>query len=138
MIDPNVGFITQPLGHLAAMDLLHGHFPWWNYFQGLGQPLAGEMQSAALFPLTLLFALPSGLLWFHISLEIIAGVSTYFFVKKLGISSLLATTAGMLFSLNGTFSWLGNAVLNPVAFLPMLLLGIELIIEKSQESVLLK
>ena len=134
MIDPNVGFITQPLGHLAAMDLLHGHFPWWNYFQGLGQPLAGEMQSAALFPLTLLFALPSGLLWFHISLEIIAGVSTYFFVKKLGISSLLATTAGMLFSLNGTFSWLGNAVLNPVAFLPMLLLGIELIIEKSQES----
>ena len=134
MIDPNVGFITQPLGHLAAMDLLQGHFPWWNYFQGLGQPLAGEMQSAALFPLTLLFALPSGLLWFHISLEIIAGVSTYFFVKKLGISSFLATAAGMLFSLNGTFAWLGNAVLNPVAFLPMLLLGIELIIEKSQES----
>jgi hypothetical protein len=47
MIDPNVGFITQPFGHLAAMDLLHGHIPWWNYFQGLGQPLVGEMQSAA-------------------------------------------------------------------------------------------
>jgi Bacterial membrane protein YfhO len=134
MIDPNVGFLTQPLGHLAAMDLLHGHFPWWNYFQGLGQPLAGEMQSAALFPLTLLFALPSGLLLFHVSLEVIAGVSTYFFVKKLGISSTFATAGGMLFALNGTFAWLGNAVLNPVAFLPMLLLGIELIIEHSQDS----
>ena len=134
MIDPNVGFITQPLGHLAAMDILHGHFPWWNYYQGLGQPLAGEMQSAALFPLTLLFAIPSGLLWFHISLEVIAGVSTYFFVKRIGLSPILATAAGMLFALNGTFAWLGNAVLNPVAFLPMLLLGIELILDHVQNS----
>ncbi len=53
--------------------ILHGHLPWWNSFEGLGQPLVGEMQSAALFPLTLLFALPSGLFWFHISLEYIAG-----------------------------------------------------------------
>ena len=68
MIDPNVGFLTQPLGHLAAMDLLHGHMPWWNPYEGLGQPLAGEMQGASLFPLTLLFALSSGLVWFHLSL----------------------------------------------------------------------
>ena len=127
MIDPNVGFISQPLGHLAAMDLLHGHLPWWNYFEGLGQPLAGEMQSAALFPLTLLFALPSGLLWFHLSLELIAGFSTYFLAKRLGISTIFATCAGLLFALNGTFAWIGNAVLNPVCFLPMLLLGIEMI-----------
>ena len=58
-IDPNVGFVTQTLGHEAAMDILHGHFPWWTYTQGLGQPLAGEMQSGALFPLTLLFAFSS-------------------------------------------------------------------------------
>ena len=127
MIDPNVGFISQPLGHLAAMDLLHGHLPWWNYFEGLGQPLAGEMQAAALFPLTLLFALPSGLLWFHMSLELIAGFSTYFLAKRLGISTIFATCAGVLFALNGTFAWIGNAVLNPVSFLPMLLLGIEMI-----------
>ncbi len=131
MIDPNVGFITQPLGHLAAMDLLHGHLPWWNYFEGLGQPLVGEMQAAALFPLTLLFALPAGLLFFHISLEIIAGVSTYFLAKRLGLPMLFATTAAILFSLNGTYAWLGNAVLNPVAFLPMLLLGIEMIFDST-------
>ena len=39
MIDPNVGFVTEADGHLAALDLLHGHLPWWNYFEGLGQPL---------------------------------------------------------------------------------------------------
>jgi hypothetical protein len=127
MIDPNVGYITQALGHRSALDVLHGHLPWWNYFEGLGQPLAGEMQAASLFPLTLLFALSSGLLWFHICLEIIAGISTYFLARRLSIPVIFATGAGILFSLNGTFAWLGNAVLNPVAFLPMLLLGIEMI-----------
>lgn len=134
MIDPNVGYISQPLGHLAAEDLLHGHLPFWNYFEGLGQPLAGEMQSAALFPLTILFALPSGLLWFHMSLEFIAGVSTYFLARRLSLPVFIATAAGLLFALNGTFAWLGNAVLNPVAFLPMLLLGIEMIYSAASKS----
>jgi hypothetical protein len=133
-IDPNVGFVTQTLGHQAAEDILHGHFPWWNYLQGLGQPLAGEMQSAALFPLTLLFAMSSGLVWFHISLEVIAGISTYFLARRLSMPIFFATVAGMLFSLNGTYAWLGNSVLNPVAFLPMLVLGIEMILESSSSS----
>ncbi len=126
-IDPNIGFITQPLGHLSAMDLLHGHLPWWNYFEGLGSPLAGEMQAASLFPLTLLFALPAGLLFFHLSLEIIAGVGTYFLGRRLGMPSVVATGIGVVFALNGTFAWLGNAVLNPIAFLPLMVLGVEMI-----------
>jgi hypothetical protein len=133
-IDPNVGFITQALGHLAAMDLLHGHIPWWNYFEGLGQPLVGEMQSAALFPLTLLFAFSWGLVWFHIILEVIAGFSTYFLARRLSMPVFVATVAGMLFALNGTYAWLGNAVLNPVAFLPMLLLGIEMILDSGTSA----
>jgi hypothetical protein len=132
MIDPNVGYITQPLGHLAATNLLHGHIPWWNPFEGLGQPLVGEMQAAALFPLTLLFALSSGLLWFHISLEVVAGVSTYFLVRRLGVPQAFATAGGVLFALNGTYAWLGNAVLNPIAFIPMLLLGIEMIYDSAK------
>ena len=133
-IDPNVGYITQALGHQAAIDLLHGHWPWWNYFQGLGQPLVGEMQSAALFPLTLLFAMSSGLVWFHISLEVIAGVSTYFLARRLSLPIFFATVAGMLFAINGTYAWLGNAVLNPVAFLPMLILGVEMIFDSASSS----
>jgi hypothetical protein len=133
-IDPNLGFITQALGHTAAMDILHGHFPWWNSFEGLGQPLLGEMQSAAFLPLTLFFALPSGLVWFHISLELIAGFSTYFLARRLSLPVFFATFAGMLFALNGTYAWLGNAVLNPVAFLPMLLLGIEMILDSGTSA----
>src|ERR1700756_3237925 len=50
-IDPDIGFTSQALGHLAAVDWLHGHVPWWNPYEGVGAPLAGELQSAALFPL---------------------------------------------------------------------------------------
>ncbi|MBU6516151.1 MAG: hypothetical protein KGQ78_09685 [Acidobacteria bacterium] len=126
-VDPSVGFITQPLGHAAAMDLIHGHLPWWNYFEGMGQPLAGEMQAAALFPLVILFILPAGLLFFHVTLEVIAGLSTYLLLRRLGVRTTLATLGGLVFALNGTFAWIGNAVVNPVAFLPMLLLGVEVV-----------
>ena len=51
-IDPNNGFISQALSHRAMLDLVHLHLPWWNPYEGTGTPLAGEMQSAALFPPT--------------------------------------------------------------------------------------
>ena len=127
-IDPNVGFITQAEGHLAAMDWLHLHVPWWNPFTGLGAPLAGEMQSGALSPLVLLFALPGGLLWFHVALELIGGISTYLLVRRLLPTELLACLGGILFGLNGTFAWLGNSVENPVCYLPLALLGVECIV----------
>ena len=46
----------QALGHLVATDWFSGHVPWWNPYEGLGVPLAGDMQSGAFFPPTLLFA----------------------------------------------------------------------------------
>lgn len=61
-IDANVGWTAQALGRLAAQMWQHGHIPLWNYDEGLGQPLAGEMQSAALFqPFILLQLLPDGI-----------------------------------------------------------------------------
>ncbi len=116
------------------MDLLHGHLPWWNSLEGLGQPLAGELQSSALFPLVLFFALPGGLVWFHIVLEVIAGVSTYFLARRLGVRESFAVVGGALFALNGTFSWLANSVVNPIAFLPMLLLGVEIVFARASDS----
>ncbi|NBV25784.1 MAG: hypothetical protein EBR99_00460, partial [Actinobacteria bacterium] len=128
-IDPNIGFITQPLGYLASHQVFSGHWPFWNPFEGLGQPLLGEMQAAALFPPIWLLALPAGLLWFHISLEIVAGLATYALVRRLGVDSTVATFAGCLFALNGTFAWLGNAVVNPVCLLPVTLLAVEYVMD---------
>jgi hypothetical protein len=123
--DPNIGYTAQALGHLAAMDWLHGIVPWWNPYEGLGAPLAAEMQSAAFFPPTLLLALPNGQLLFHVLLEVAAGLATFFLARELGCRRSVATLAGLLFALNGTFAWWGSASVNTLAFLPLAILGVE-------------
>lgn len=124
-IDGNSGFTAQALGHLAALDILHGHLPWWDPFEGVGAPLAGEMQSAALFPLTVLLALPYGQLPFHVVLELTSGIATWRLLLRLGTARWIAAGAGCAFALDGTFAWFEHAPVNPIAFLPLLLLGIE-------------
>ncbi len=125
-LDSNSGLVSQAIGHRAAIDLLHLHMPWWDPYEGTGTPLAGEMQAAALFPLTLLTAISNGQLYEHIALELIAGSSTFLLLRRLGLRRAVGTVGGIAFGLNGTFAWFTNAAVNPVAFLPLLLLGIEL------------
>ena len=124
-IDPNNGFVSQALGHRAALDLIHLELPWWNPYEGSGTPLAGEMQSAALFPPTLLLLASNGQLYEHVLLEMLAGIATYFLLRRLRLHRWAALAGGAAFALNGTFAWFAHAPVNPVAFLPLLLLGIE-------------
>jgi hypothetical protein len=124
-IDPNSGLTSQALGHLAAVDWRHGIIPWWNHNAGVGAPLAGGMQSAALFPLVLLLGYSNGQVFFHLSLEVVAALATYFLIRRVTTSRLAAWAGGAAFCLNGTVAWLGHAPSNPIAFLPVLLLGIE-------------
>lgn len=125
-IDPTDGFQAQALGRRAALELLHLRLPWWNQYEGLGMPLAGNMQSAALFPLVFLELWPWGLLASHVVLEAAAGIATYLLLRRLSVSTAPATAAGCAFALNGTFSWFAHAPVNVVATLPMALLGIEM------------
>lgn len=130
-IDPNDGFTSQALGTAAVNQLLQGKLPLWNHFEGVGSPLAGEMQSAALFPYTLLLALPAGSLLVHIALELTAALGMYCLLRKLRLSIKASIVGGLLFGLNGTFAWLTNAAFNPIAFLPWLVLGVEVAREAS-------
>jgi hypothetical protein len=124
-IDPNNGFVSQALGHLAAEDLIHFRLPLWNPFEGTGTPLLGEMQSAALFPPTLLTLLANGQLLEHVLLEIVAGIATYLLLRRLSVGRWAALAGGVAFGLNGSFAWFSHAPVNPLAFLPLLLLGVE-------------
>jgi hypothetical protein len=125
-IDPNNGFISQALSHRAMLDVVHLKLPWWNPFEGTGAPLAGEMQSAALFPPTLLTLLSNGQLYEHLLLELVAGISTYLLLRRIAVNRWACVAGAIAFALNGTFAWFTHAAVNPVAFLPLLLLGIEL------------
>jgi hypothetical protein len=130
-IDPNSGFTAQALGHRSILDWFSGHVPWWNPFEGIGSPLAGEMQAASFFPPTIFLALANGQLFSHIVLELTAGITTYLLLRRLITSGWVAAMGGAAFALNGTFATIEHAPVNTIAFLPMLLLGIELSREAS-------
>ncbi|HSX23901.1 MAG TPA: hypothetical protein VLE74_02260 [Candidatus Saccharimonadales bacterium] len=124
-IDPNDGFTSQALGHRAAESWLSGEAPYWNHYEGAGMPLAAGMQSAAFFPPVLLMHFYNGFIIFHFLLQLTAGITAYLFFRKMKARFSIAVVGGILFALSSTFVWLTNAAFNPVAFLPMLLLGIE-------------
>ena len=134
IIDPNAGFVTFSLGHLVTTDWLHGHVPWWNPYEGLGSPLAGEMQSAAFFPPVFLLQDALGFVVFHVLLELVAGYATYFLLRRLGLGRAASTAGGVAFGLCGTLAWFEHATANPVAFLPLALLGVERARESASTS----
>ncbi|HSX42987.1 MAG TPA: YfhO family protein [Candidatus Saccharimonadales bacterium] len=133
-IDPSDGFYAQALGHRAAVDLSHGHMPWWNHYEGIGAPLIGGLQSGALFPLEFLLVFPNGLFYFHLALEIICGIATYYFLRRLRCNKAAAIAGASAFAINGTFAWIAHTIFNPIAFLPVLLLGIEFIREHTRDG----
>ncbi|MCA0199729.1 MAG: YfhO family protein [Proteobacteria bacterium] len=124
-IDPNIAITSFALGLRAAQDAIAGHLPLWNHFQGFGAPLLGEMQSAALFPPTLLLLLPSGQALEHIFLQWLGGAGAYLFFRRFGLGTTAAIAGAILYEFNGVFATLRNAAFNPVAFLPWLLFGVE-------------
>ncbi len=120
-IDPNIGVTSYALGRLATHELLHGHLPVWNYFEGLGLPLLGEAQSAALLPFTLLLRLPGGQVIEHALFQIIAGLGVLSLLRGLKFSDRTALALATTFEFCSLFVWLKNAMVNPICFLIWLL-----------------
>jgi hypothetical protein len=126
--DPNIGITTQAFGRLAADEWLSGHIPWWNPYSGVGLPLAAEGQNQALFlPFVLLLALRNGPLLIMLALQEVAAFATYGLLRTLRLTRTAAWIGAALFALNGTFAWFGHGPIMPIAFLPLALLGIEII-----------
>ncbi len=125
--DPNIGWTTQALGHLAAEDWLHLRLPWWNPYNGIGLPLAGEIQPEAFFlPFVLLLALPAGIVWLQTLMQAMVGLATYALFRRLSLGGLAALAGGLLFAFNSVFAFpphVGELCAMP--FLPILLHGIE-------------
>ncbi len=125
-IDGNASSTTLALGHLAAEDWLHGIIPWWNPYVGAGLPLASEMQPAAFFlPFILLLHFDSGVLLIKIAMQVIAGLACFGFLRQLGVARGPAVLGSVLFQCNGTFAWYAHGPMLTIAFIPLLLLGLE-------------
>ena len=124
--DGNAGVTTEALGHLAAHDWLHGTVPWWNPYGGVGLPLAAEMQNSALFlPFILLAHFANGVILLKIAMQVATGLASCALLRTLAIDARIACLCAILAEFNGTFAWYAHGPIMPVAFLPLLLLGVE-------------
>jgi hypothetical protein len=126
VIDPNLGVTSEALGRRSADELIHGKVPWWNPDIGIGLPLAGEMQPAPFYPLTILELLPNGQMLIDVLVQTFAGVFTLLLLRRLGLGRLAAVTGAILFECNGTSAWLSAQWAYPLPLLPLLLYGVEL------------
>ncbi len=125
VVDGNVGDIVQALGGLSARLWLQGRLPWWDHFAGAGLPLASTMQPGSFFlPFVLLLHLLDGPLYLKLVMQILSGLFGAAFLREIGLRRDAAVLGGMLFSLNGSFAYFGDAPIMPIPFLPLLLLGI--------------
>ncbi len=124
-IDPNVSITSYTLGVRATKELFSGNLPLWNHYEGLGTPLLGEMNSAALFPFTWLLVLPHGQDIEHALLQLLGGIGMLLFLRRFGLGAAAALTGAVLYEANGVFAWLRHSTFNPVAFLPWILFAFE-------------
>jgi len=125
--DGSDGWTSEALGRFAAKEWMSRRIPWWNPYNGPGLPLVAEGQNPALFlPFVLLLALPNGLFLLALALQEIAAFATYALLRHMNLGRAAAWAGGALFCLNGTFAWLADQPTMPIAFAPLLLLGVEM------------
>jgi hypothetical protein len=120
-IDPNIAYNSYAIGAAAAKQLIALQLPLWNHFEGFGQPLLGETQSAALFPLTLLLVFPAGQVIAHAILQIIGGLGMLALGRDLRFGIRTSFVIALAFEFSSLFVWLKNAMINPIPFLVWLL-----------------
>jgi len=122
--------------HFWADSVRHGSVPLWDPYAFAGRSFIGEMQTAAFYPLHLVFALfpanSNGLLstrLFHLYFVFTHLLAAYFMfalIREMGLSRYAALLAGLCYSLGGfvgTAPWphlLESAVWLPLQFLLML------------------
>src|SRR2546426_9595052 len=125
-----------PWAKVTHQQYAEGHWPLRNPFEGIGEPLAGNVQSAAFDPLLLPVDLhPTTRTWdLTILFSFMLGAAaTYLFLRNLGICRLAAVGAAGVSTMSGFFTMnVGDPVVHLYAYLPMLLLTIDLVARSSK------
>ncbi len=123
---------------VLSMDLIkQGIFPLWNMYSFAGNPLLANLQSAALYPLNIVFLfLKPELAWisFVMLQPILSTLFMFMFIRSLKLSKLSAIFAGISFSFIGYIVvWfeMGN-IGHAALWLPFILWGMTRFIEEKR------
>ena len=119
----------------ARTAVLNGQFPFWSSSIGAGQPFFAAFQSAVLSPFSAVaYALPfpAGLTAMAATRLLVGGVGMYLFLRALPICRSAAIVGGIAYLLNPfSIVWLEHPISAVASWLPWLLLGVELTVNRS-------
>src|ERR1700722_10391645 len=128
----DIGSLILPWFQFQAGEWHHWRFPMWDPYSWTGQPLFGQAQPGAAYPINwLLFSMPlkhgwmrqDVLHWWYVLVHYLAGLSAYALCRDLGRSRLASVLGGIGFSLAGYVAYtdspqmLHGAVWAPLVFL---------------------
>src|SRR5579872_3203955 len=130
---PDIAQQVLPWLEIEARQVQAGHFPLWDPSFWCGQPLIGQMQPGAAFPLNwILFAIPLdhaghiprvALEWYFVTMHVLAGLFAFLLCRDLGRSPGACIIGGLFFALGG---YMGHTIwpqmLNGALWLPLIFL----------------
>ena len=128
----DIGSLIMPWFQFQAGEWHHWRFPMWDPNSWTGQPLFGQAQPGAAYPINwLLFWMPlkhgwlrqDVLHWFYVLVHYLAGLTCYALCRDLGRSRLASVLGGIVYSLAGYVAYtdspqmLHGAIWAPLVFL---------------------
>jgi hypothetical protein len=128
----DIGSLILPWFQFQAGEWHQWRFPMWDPYSWTGQPLFGQAQPGAAYPINwLLFWMPlkhgwmrqDVLHWWYVLVHYLAGLSAYALCRDLGRSRLASILGGIVYSLAGYVAYtdspqmLHGAVWAPLVFL---------------------
>ncbi len=124
-----------PWRWLAISQLKQGQWPLWNPYNFSGAPLLANFQSAVFYPLNFLYGLADFKLAWGIQVilqPLLASLFFYLFARRLKISLSGSLLSAIAFGYSSFMTvWLEyNTVGQVILWLPLVLLAIELLLEK--------
>lgn len=135
MWSPDLADQILPWWQEEARQLQHSQFPLWDSHNWMGQPMLGQAQPGAAYPLNwLLWLMPRhhGLVqiwainWYFVVVHYVAALFCYLLCRDLGRSRAASLIAGITFALAGYIGgtdWpqmMNGAVWTPLVFLFLL------------------
>src|ERR1700686_4379879 len=107
---PDLATQVMPWFAVQARSWHAGTFPLWDPYLWAGQPLLGQAQPGAAYPLNwILFSLPLDhghisftiLNWYFLSIHYLAALFCYLLCRDLGRSKIASLAGGAAFGLGG-------------------------------------
>jgi hypothetical protein len=129
-----------PWRQLAVEMIRAGHWPLWNPYLGAGTPLAANLQTAAFYPLNVLFLLMpvERAFGWELALHVaLAGLGAYYLARTLGLSRLGALVTGLTYGGGGYLAarWVFPSMVYAIAWLPLMLALVEQLIRNTHHAI---